>query len=138
MASAGANAALQGYRLQAIYILARILGAEPRQDLIFQPEGLEDLAILAGTGELREVVQVKAYGDKLTLSKFEPEKESSFLRRVLKLAGKYPEAVLKVASFGPIGPEILQAWEHDGDQRYAIANKLSDLGYTSDEVATLL
>ncbi len=43
MSQAGAPAALEGYRVQALYTLKRILvqGSECR---IFQPEGLEDLA----------------------------------------------------------------------------------------------
>ena len=69
--SSGAKAALQGYRVQALYVLFRILSADEPQRVIFQPEGLEDLAIFTTDGELREVVQVKAYADNLTLSKLE-------------------------------------------------------------------
>ena len=117
MVSAGAKAALQGYRLQALYILSRILSSGDPQDFVFQPEGVEDLAIFAISGELIEVIQVKAYGDNLTLSRFEPEKEFSFFRRVLGLAKKHPQIIsatcqqasdtstVMMAEFNSLSPE---------------------------------
>lgn len=49
MTQPGAPAAYRGYRLQALYILKRIL--RPGSDeYIFQPEGCEDLDILDNDG----------------------------------------------------------------------------------------
>ncbi|MDZ8029453.1 MAG: hypothetical protein RMX97_32905 [Nostoc sp. DedQUE11] len=40
-----ATPAYRGYRLQTLYTLASILEANERTNLIFQPEGVEDIAI---------------------------------------------------------------------------------------------
>ena len=51
MSNSGAKAALKGYRLQTLYILYEILQSRD-SELIFQPEGNEDLAIYQGAGSI--------------------------------------------------------------------------------------
>ncbi len=50
MTQSGASAALQGYRLQALYTLTRVLVQDMDKARIFQPEGMEDLDILDQNG----------------------------------------------------------------------------------------
>jgi hypothetical protein len=54
--SSDATPAYRGYRLQALYVLSRILESEDSADLIFQPEGHEDLAIYNNNEVLLEVL----------------------------------------------------------------------------------
>jgi hypothetical protein len=80
----GAPAAYRGYRLQALYTLRRILTPAVGQSLVFQPEGLEDLAIRDTDGHLIEVIQVKSH-DNLVLSDLFPAKPDSFFHRAVEL-----------------------------------------------------
>jgi hypothetical protein len=137
MSSRGAEPAYRGYRLQALYTLSRILSSEASHRLTFQPEGREDLAILEETGELVETVQVKAYSDNLTISDFSPEKPRSFFHRAMALLRTSPRPVVKIVSFGPIGPEMTRAWKADGDDRRAVSQKLLDFGFSSADIDTL-
>jgi hypothetical protein len=45
--TSGATASYRGYRRQALYVLSRILKPSQSQ-LVFQPEGIEDLTIYEG------------------------------------------------------------------------------------------
>jgi len=137
MAEGGAEAALRGYRLQTLYILSRLMNVENREH-IFRPEGKEDLDIYASVDQLLETVQVKAYTQGLTLSDFSPEKDSSFFRRALSNLKANPDSTIRVVSFGPIGPEIAKAWSHEGPERESVRRKLTDYGYTSEEIRDLL
>jgi len=137
MSSAGAESAYRGYRLQALYILSRVLRPGDSQRLTFQPEGHEDLAVFEESGELIEVAQVKAYGESLMLSDFSPEKPDSFFHRVVELSRKHPQATVKIVSFGSMGPEMVHAWETDGHERHAVARKLLDRGFLSSDVDTI-
>ncbi|NJO48450.1 MAG: hypothetical protein HC840_02010 [Leptolyngbyaceae cyanobacterium RM2_2_4] len=73
-----ATPAYRGYRLQALYTLSRILEPHTTSNLVFQPEGAEDLAVFDETNRLIEIVQVKAYSKNLTLSSLSPQKIDSF------------------------------------------------------------
>lgn len=120
-----ATPAYRGYRLQTLYSLARILEPKDRIELVFQPEGAEDLAVFDTSGYLLEVIQVKAYSSNLTLSSLHPEKEGSFLYRVNNLFGKYPGLKIKIASFGGIGSDLLKATQEDGPERDKVAQRIS-------------
>ena len=85
-----ATPAYRGYRLQALYTLLRILEPKERTDLVFQPEGAEDLAVWDTNEHLLEAIQVKAHGANLTLSKLSPEKDKSFLYRGYDLLNEHP------------------------------------------------
>ena len=115
-----ATPAYRGYRLQALYILFRILNEEGNRHLVFQPEVWEDLSIQDEKGDLLEVVQVKS--GSLSLSSF---KESFFIRiNSLMKRQNAPQIVL--ASYGEVGPELLKAIEKDGPERENVAKKLKD------------
>ena len=129
MSSSGAKAALQGYRRQALYTLARILRGGP--DLVVHPEGSEDLAVYGADGALLEAVQVKSYAEPLVLSDFGPRKEGSFFRRAADLASR-PGVSVRVASFGPVGPELLGAWAGAGQLRDEVTRKLLEAGLHVD------
>jgi hypothetical protein len=134
MAATGAKAALQGYRLQALYTLASILHPDA-QGLVFQPEGNEDLAVYRGDHLIR-VVQVKAYTDNLTLSSFSPEKPQSFFHRAANLTTRENLAV-EVVSFGPIGPELEGAWASHERHQTAIRKKFRDHNFSDNQIDRL-
>lgn len=81
MSNIGAKAALKGYRLQAFYILDLLLHIENHQ-LIFQPEGHEDLAIYQNDN-LIQCIQVKNRTENLTISDFSPDKKIAFFTEQL-------------------------------------------------------
>jgi hypothetical protein len=135
MPEIGAQAALAGYRKQALVNLDRILASADR-DRTFRPDGIEDLDVIGPDGELIEVVQVKAYTDDLVLSHFAPEKPLSFLRRAAALATR-PELSITVATFSPLGPELQGAWEGDQRSRAEVTRKLREKGYTDEEIGRL-
>ncbi len=138
MTSLGAEPAYRGYRLQALYAISRILGSASLQHLVFQSEGREDLAIFNESHEeLIEAVQVKALSENLAISEFSPDKPDSFFRRAAELARIHPRVAITVVSFGPIGPEMTSAWASDGNERRAIAHKLLDAGFSSDDIGAL-
>ena len=137
MSASGGLAALRGYRLQTLYILSRLMNVDSREH-IFRPEGKEDLDIYSSSGQLLESVQVKAYTSSLILSDFSPQTDSSFFRRSLRILGDHPDAKIKIVSFGPIGPEIEKAWGQEGPERESVRRKLTEYGYTSEEINGLL
>lgn len=136
MASTGAIAAYRGYRNQALYALHKIL-KKHTQGVFYQPERYEDLTVFKDSGEILETIQVKDFTDNLTLSDFSPEKPDSFFRRCLKLIKEHPHASVKIVSFGPIGPEMRNAWAGERNSRIAIENKLSSHGFSSVDVESL-
>lgn len=134
MSSSGAKAALKGYRKQALYTLACILHSADR-DLIFQPEGLEDLVVYCGQQPVR-TMQVKAYSGNLTLSSFSPEKQGSFFHRVTDHAVD-DDLEIEVVSFGPIGSEIEGAWSGVEQHHTSVRTKLLGHKFTDVQVDTL-
>lgn len=120
-----ATHAYRGYRLQALYVLWRILAADASQDLVFQPEGKEDLAIFDLQGDLVEVVQVKAHEANLTVSDFSPDKPESFFPRAVGYLNTDGAVRIRVVSYGNIGPELLRACGTDRRTRETVARKIS-------------
>lgn len=133
-----ATPAYRGYRLQTLYTLSSILEANERTNLIFQPEGVEDIAIWDTNEHLLETVQVKAYGANLSLSLLSPDKDDSFLYRAKNLLNTYPEITIKIASFGDVGTELLQATQEDGRERQRVAKKISSYKRMSEADARRL
>lgn len=136
MSGIGASASYRGYRLQALYTLYRVL--EGGEHFIFQLEGFEDLDVLSSEGKLLELVQVKAKDENLTISSLEPGKKDAFFRRVLNRHSSSSNAQEKVVSFGPFGPEILDAWAKDGPRREEHITTLAGHKYTRDQVLDLI
>lgn len=136
MPSTGAIAAYKGYRNQSLYALHRILKSKTH-DVFYQPERYEDLTVFKDSGEILEAIQVKDLASNLTLSDFSPEKPDSFFRRVLVLIKENHSVKVKIISFGPIGPEMSNAWTGDLDSRSVIASKLNRHGFSFNDVETL-
>jgi len=77
-------------------------------DFAVQPEGEEDVAILDESGKHVEVVQVKDYSDNLTASTLEPR----WFHRIAKHCEPDSKTNVRVASFGPIGPDLAKATDN--------------------------
>lgn len=135
MSSYGAKAALEGYRKQALYTVASILQANG-SDLVFQPEGIEDLAVYQGPRPLR-AVQVKAHSENLTLSSFSPDKPKSFFHRAAKDLATHDGLTIEVISFGPIGAEITGAWSGNTEQQASVRAKLRGYKFNNDQIDAL-
>ncbi len=140
----GAPAALRGYRLQALYTLMRILEPKADSTYLFQPEGTEDLDILNSSGAMVEAIQVKSYSP-LVFSDLTTG-ENPFFRRAAGLSKGQNQPVIKLVNFGPIGPELSQAWaaaetsenaetarERAAHQK-RVASKLATGGFGPDEI----
>jgi len=136
MTTSGAEAALRGYRLQALYSLHRIL--DGGDQFVFHLEGLEDLDVYSTSGELLEVIQVKAIDGNLTLTALSPGKPNAFFRRVLDRRGPLRDTKEKLVSFGPIGPDMSQTWAGDGPKREEAVRILGQYGYTRRNVLDLI
>lgn len=116
-----ATPAYRGYRLQALYTLHRVLtDAVPT----FQPEGKEDLAIFDSAGQLREIIQVKAYSDPLVLSRFDLKKRDSFFSRLAQDAPLDPSVLIRIITYGPCGPELQQAVGYQALKQRDVAEKI--------------
>lgn len=99
----------RGYRRQALYVLSRLFDDTLGDELIIQPEGQEDLAIRTNEGKLIEVVQVKDLSANLVASSF----SQFFYERTSPYCSVESEVAVRVASFGPIGPDSLDAKRGD-------------------------
>lgn len=140
---AGAQAALRGYRLQALYILSRVL-SDPDMALEYRLEQREDLEIFDPVTGRSEIIQIKAYSDVLTVSKLHEREgdegenktpKESYLKRVLsRSAEENSEEVL--ASFGPYGSRMA-GWTSEGASRQALLSTLSSWGFSNEESHTL-
>ena len=117
------TATYRGYRRQALYCLDRLFDDGLSDDRIIQPEGNEDLEIQDNSGQRLEVVQVKDYSANLTASHFKP----SFYRRISDLCASDASVTIKIVSFGPIGPELLKAYDNDQDTPTRPLNTLTFL-----------
>ncbi|MBT3191899.1 MAG: hypothetical protein HN341_05025, partial [Verrucomicrobia bacterium] len=100
----------RGFRLQALYTLSRIL--ESGENWIFQPEGIEDLAIRLGNGDLTEIVQVKAHTAPLTASSF----NKAFYDRVAEYTRDTPDVPVIIATYGPVGSQFGRAVREGDDE----------------------
>jgi hypothetical protein len=136
MAKAGAPSAYRGYRLQALYVLGRMLSSDLNGDLVFRPEGIEDLDITGPDGVLLEAVQVKSYGS-LALSDLLAGERTSFLHRAVELLHMPSPPIIQLVNFGSIGPELSKAWEGDPVHRGSIAAKLKAAGFAQEDIDQL-
>lgn len=135
MGKKGAVASYRGYRLQALYILSRVLKPGQNRNLVFIPEGIEDLAVWE-SDVLQEIVQVKSY-DGLTLAHLEPTKAGSFLHRAYGYIQQQVIPTIRVVNIGPIGPELQKAWAGVDRHRNSITSKLLQHGFSPDQIQQL-
>lgn len=99
------TATYRGYRRQALYALFRLFDNTLPTNAVIQPEGNEDLAIYDHSGTLIEIVQVKDHTANLTASSFKP----SFYQRIASYCSPTSPLVVRIASYGPIGPDLQNA-----------------------------
>lgn len=145
MAKPGAPAAYRGYRLQALYILKRIL-SQGEDETVFQPEGMEDLDILDSDGNLIEAVQVKSYPS-LAFSDLYDSKSSvdsrsensvePFFHRAANLIKNQNCGNVNLVNFGAVGPELEQAWAEERQPHKArkkVREKLGKSGLPPDDI----
>jgi hypothetical protein len=125
-----ATPAYRGYRLQALYTLSRVL-SQKADPLVFQPEGMEDLAVFEEKDRLLEIVQVKQRSSNLTLSALKPDKPNSFFYRVSSELDKDAAIKVTIVVFGSISPELQSAVEANGANRTKVADKVAAYGYLS-------
>ncbi len=128
--STDASSTYRGYRKQALYVLWRLLTDPEANSRSYRPEGDEDLAVFAGSGDLLQVVQVKDYSAPLALSDFKPESPDGFFARMAVRRRVHPNCEVSIASFGPIGPELEGAIRAPGSDRNSVAKKLSSKNTT--------
>lgn len=129
----GARAAWKGFSSQTIYIAYRLMILNEKYDLY--PESVEDLMIKE-KDIIRELIQVKNFSANLTLSKFNPEKEDSFFRRVLK--HKTDEIKLKIISFGEVGPELDGLNKKNQQDVISFKKKMVSFGYSDDDISWII
>lgn len=135
--SEGASATYRGYRNQALYVLARLLTDANSEQRIYRPEGAEDLAVFDSSQRLVEVVQVKDYSSDLALSHFKPSRPDGFFARFRRRRINHPHCVTRLASFGPLGPELSGAIAGDARHRTSVVRKLlSEKSPITDAEAT--
>lgn len=120
-----ASATYRGYRKQALYVLSRILTDKESDQQIYHPEGSEDLAVYDLEQRLVEVVQVKDYTSDLALSHFKPRSPEGFFARMQERRKMHPDCAVRLASFGPLGPELKRAIEGEKKERRLVVEKLS-------------
>src|SRR5689334_16091553 len=130
-----ATPAYRGYRRQALYALSRILGQNNSADLIFHPEGSEDLSIYGDNHSLLEVIQVKDYTSPLQLSDFKVDKPGSFFYRAASLLQSSPSAKLFLATYGELGPELEGALGADEQDQKNVIRKLAQRRFISETEA---
>jgi len=104
-----------------LYALFRILDQEGNNNLVFQPEKLEDLSIQDEKGDLLEVIQVKS-GRLLELSSF----KESFFRRIYPLIKSQKPPQIIIVSYGEVRPELRHAIEQDGPERRRVSKKIKE------------
>jgi hypothetical protein len=135
VSNSGAKAALQGYRLQALYILHLVLSStDPKK--VFHPEGKEDVDTYLN-GELSQSIQVKSHTGNLTYSDFNPASVDSFFHRSLESLAN-TNASVEVVTYGPVGPELAQAWRSTGKERDSLRNKFLMDGYDQAEFEVIV
>jgi hypothetical protein len=134
----GATASYKGYRLQALYTLWRVLQVDDATPSTFQPEGIEDLAVLTDAGDTREVIQVKARAEPLVFSSFAPNTSDSFFYRAWAVRRERPETTVTIASFGPLGQDLSGIAHGAPADLELLATKLSGYGFISHADARTL
>lgn len=132
----GATAAYRGFLQQTLYTLSRIVSS-PDDNYSFQPEGEEDLAIFNEQGEIIEAIQVKAYSNALTVSTFDPENPNAFFHRTIRRLREHPQCIVRIASFGPFGPEMAGAWRGDSRHRNRVSERFINAGFSEEDIQTI-
>ena len=120
-----ASATFRGFRRQALYILSRLLVDDEAHCRIYRPEGSEDLLVFDASMKPVEVVQIKDHKSDLSLSRFKPNSPTGFFSRLRQRRKDYPECITKIASYGPLGPELQAAINGEIISRESVVQKLN-------------
>ncbi len=115
------TATYRGYRRQALYALFRLFDDGLPERCVIQPEGHEDLAVYDAAGSLVEIVQVKDHSDNLAASSFKP----SFYERITPYCAAGSSTIVRIASFGPIGPDLQNAVSGDAAAQTRVLKTLT-------------
>lgn len=115
------TATYRGYRRQALYALFRLFNDSLPEGAVIQPEGHEDLAIFDSAGSLVEIVQVKDHSDNLAASSFKP----SFYERIAPYCVAGSRIIVRIASYGPIGPDLQDAVSGDNAAQSRVLKTLT-------------
>lgn len=115
------TATYRGYRRQALYCLSRLFDESLPKNAIVIPEGNEDLEICNESGDRLEIVQVKDLSTDLSASDFKP----SFYHRVSEFCEPGSTVVVRIVSFGNVGPELLKALDENEETPVRVLNTLT-------------
>ncbi len=135
LADRGGNSAWKGFSSQTIYIASRLIHEKDKTKNYF-PESIEDLKIVDSKHMTIELIQVKNLSHDLSLSDFEPKKEGSFLKRALNVQQENRDLVVRLISYGNIGPELLR-WSMQKTETLFqdnITTKLGSYGYCQADI----
>lgn len=138
LADRGGNSAWKGFSSQTIYIASRLITEKDKTKNYF-PESIEDLKIVDSNNMTTELIQVKNLSRDLSLSDFEPKKEGSFLKRALSVRQENRDLVVRLISYGNIGPELLH-WSIQKTGTLSkdnITTKLETYGYDQADIEWL-
>jgi len=131
----GAISALKGYRVQFLYSLYRILtfkGTEAE----FHPEGMEDLDVYNHEDAAIEIIQVKGFGETLTLSDITTsKKDNTFLKRAIKIYEEGNSPIIKLVSFGEINEDVKNLSNSEFSPSFI--KKLNKQGLTQNDIEVL-
>ncbi|MEQ5998975.1 hypothetical protein U2I83_05500 [Bacillus amyloliquefaciens] len=127
----GSKAAWKGFSSQTIYIAYRLINLQDSYN--FYPEQVEDLLIM-NDDIAEEVIQIKNLSSNLSLSNLKPGESDSFFRRCLSYKGSSPNTILKIVSFGEVGPELANLNKKESVYFKRVKEKLLTNGYTDDEI----
>ncbi|PKL18382.1 MAG: hypothetical protein CVV49_06205 [Spirochaetae bacterium HGW-Spirochaetae-5] len=119
----------RGYRRQILFILHKIVTSID-DDLIFCPEGVEDLSI-ERSGIIKEIYQIKDYTDNLILSHLAQKNGTSFIERANDYYDRTTEIIL--ASYGPIGQELSLASKGDDKAINSVVSKIKNMAIIPSE-----
>lgn len=131
----GAISALKGYRLQFLYSLYRILTFKETESE-FHPEGMEDLDVYNHDDAAIEIIQVKGFGETLTLSDITTsKKDNTFLKRAIKNYEEGNSPIIKLVSFGEINEDVKNL--SNSEYSPSFIKKLNKQGLTQNDIKVL-
>ena len=125
-----AGHSIRGYRRQFLHTLTRLTSLIDGTSL--RLEGFEDFDVLRN-GDVIETVQIKDRSNSLTVSDLLP-----FFKRSSDSMNRHQFLMFFIASFGPIGPSLIQAVEEPTAMGNVHRQIASGLGLKDDQVIELL
>ncbi|WOK04833.1 hypothetical protein RT717_17255 [Imperialibacter roseus] len=131
----GAINALKGYRTQALYSIHRVM-EDGNPDLIYVPEGIEDLDVFDQNGILLECIQIKATTGTLSFSNLISGKKGSFFHRAVETFEKGHRPKLQVKCFGKLSESLLNSFSEETSIDVFI-EKFEKYGFKKEQITYL-